>query len=252
MSIKSKVVEHIFEDINFNGKHVLDAGTGNGLFTVKLVQKIGKAKGDRMVTSIDLDETKFDNVRSRLQGQQGKYIEFIKADLASLSFIDDNSYDIIFAHHVISRINTRPLKAAQALYEFYRVLKPGSHLIINELYPLNHSQRNEYKNFIRLNKLKRMISIVLETNISSRIYPEDLAYILQKVGFEKTSIKAFQDQMFHIKLFESVKDEIKTGLEKIEDEKVKNYLRDELKDIEKDYRDVPGVIPPQYVIKLEK
>ena len=252
MSVNGQIDDYMFQDLSFNGKQVLDAGTGNGIFTVKLIQKVAKAKGTRKVVSVDIDETKFDKVSARLKGQQSKYVEFVRADLASLSFMGDNTFDIVFCHHIIHIINSRPLKASQALYEFYRVLKPKGFLIINENYPLNSTHNKEYRNFYDLKKMKYMLSMYFDRTISPRIYPEDLAYILKKIGFAKTELKAFQDQTFHIKLFEHFHDEIKNQIPKIEDKVLKDYFNNKLNEVKQSYHNNPGVIPPQYVINLVK
>ncbi len=252
MSMTGTIEEFMFEGINFNAKQVLDAGTGKGLFTTRLVQLVGKAKGNRKIISIDMDADKFKNVTARLKGNQKKYIEFIKADLASLSFIDDNTFDIIFCHHIIHIINTRPLKAAQALYEFNRVLKSHGTLIINENYPINGAHNDEYKIFSELKRLKAMLFTYLNKKLSPRIYPEDLVYILKKVGFAKTDIKAFKDQSFHIKLFDHFFNEINNEVQKIKDTILKKFFENQLNTLKQTYKSTPGAIPPQYVIKLTK
>ncbi|MCK4666144.1 methyltransferase domain-containing protein [Candidatus Dependentiae bacterium] len=252
MSMTGNIEEFMFEGINFNAKQILDAGTGKGLFTTRLVQLVGKAKGNRKIISIDMDAEKFKNVTARLKGNQKKYIEFIKADLASLSFIEDNTFDIIFCHHIIHIINTRPLKATQALYEFNRVLKTHGTLIINENYPINGAHSEEYKIFSELKRLKTILYIYLNKQLSPRIYPEDIAYILKKIGFEKTNIKAFKDQTFHIKLFDHFFNEIKVEVQRIEDTFLKTFFENRLNTIRQTYKTTPGTIPPQYVIKLTK
>ncbi len=252
MSMTGNIEEFMFEGLNFNAKQILDAGTGKGLFTTRLVQLVGKAKGNRKIISIDMDADKFKNVTARLKGNQKKYIEFIKADLASLSFIDDNTFDIIFCHHIIHIINTRPLKAAQALYEFNRVLKSQGTLIINENYPISGAQSDSYKIFSELKRLKKLLYTYLDKQLSPRIYPEDLAYILKKVGFAKTDIKAFKDQPFHIKLFNHFFNEIKNGIKTINDPVLIKFFENSLNTIKQTYNSTPGSVPPQYVIKLTK
>ncbi len=252
MAFNGSIEEYMFLDLSFNAKMILDAGTGNGIFTTKLVQLVSKAKGDRKIFSVDIDEKKFENVKSRLKGNQSNIIEFVKADLSSLSFIDDNTFDIIFCHHIIHIINSRPLKAAQALYEFHRVLKPEGILVINENYPANGSHYQDYLNFINLKKLKTLLFTFVGKQLSPRIYPEDLSYILKKIGFSKTDVKAFQDQAFPPKIFDLFFNEIKDEIQKLDDYKFKEYCENKLNSIKQAYGKNPGMIPPQYVIKLVK
>ena len=68
-------------------------------------------------------------------------VEFIKADLTCMPQIKNESVDLIVCHATICAVNNRPLKAVKALSEFYRVLKKGGWLIIDDESPLPKLRR---------------------------------------------------------------------------------------------------------------
>lgn len=101
-----------FENLN----HVLDAGAGNGQWTICMAEK------NKQVTAIDYTQSRV-NVLSILQQDLGiSNLKVEQGNTENLHF-PDNSFDGLFSYSVVYLTDYR-----KTIKEFHRVLKPGGKL----------------------------------------------------------------------------------------------------------------------------
>ncbi|HZD60418.1 MAG TPA: methyltransferase domain-containing protein [Anaerolineae bacterium] len=106
-----------------DGDTVLDAGTGPGIYAIKIAEKARDAR----IHGVDLSPN-FLKLAERNAREAGfDHIEFAQGDLESLPF-DDGHFDKLVCAGVISAVPDRE-KAAR---EIYRVVKHGGRALITE------------------------------------------------------------------------------------------------------------------------
>ncbi|MHA3964964.1 MAG: class I SAM-dependent methyltransferase [Candidatus Thorarchaeota archaeon SMTZ1-45] len=108
---------------DISGGDVLDVGTDNGDF-IKVLMKTFKEYST--FTGVDISDEELDKARERFKDDP---VEFMVMNAESLTF-DDEQFDTVcmsYTIHHLENIDT-------VLAEMYRVLKPGGHFIIQEMY----------------------------------------------------------------------------------------------------------------------
>jgi ubiquinone/menaquinone biosynthesis C-methylase UbiE len=102
------------------GKSVLDAGCGTGIFSI-----IFANKGADQVTGIDISEGSLQTAQSLKEKFRLKNAVFQKQDMLALPF-PDKSFDIVWAWGTVHH-TTDPFKA---IVELNRVLKPSGSILL--------------------------------------------------------------------------------------------------------------------------
>jgi ubiquinone/menaquinone biosynthesis C-methylase UbiE len=102
------------------GKSILDAGCGTGIFSI-----IFANKGADQVTGIDISEGSLHTAQSLKEKFGLKNAEFEKQDMLALPF-PDRSFDIVWAWGTVHH-TTDPFKAID---ELIRVLKPSGSILL--------------------------------------------------------------------------------------------------------------------------
>lgn len=100
---------------------ILDLGCGKGRHS------IGFALSGFKVSACDLSELAIDIVARKAQEQSVK-IDCLKCDILDLPY-KDNSFDALFAYHVVSHTDTNGLK--KAIAEITRVVKSGGEIYMD-------------------------------------------------------------------------------------------------------------------------
>lgn len=110
------------------GLDVLDAGCGPGFYAQALVE------GGARVTACDASPTMVDLTRSRV----GDRADVRVADIdQALDWLPDDSQDVAVMALVIHHLERRDV----ALNELHRVLRPGGHLIVSTVHPMDDWRR---------------------------------------------------------------------------------------------------------------
>jgi ubiquinone/menaquinone biosynthesis C-methylase UbiE len=104
------------------GSRVLEVAPGPGYFAIELA-KIGGYS----ITGLDLSKT-FVEIAMRNAAQAGVAVDFQRGDASQMPF-DDQSFDFLLCRAAFKNF-ARPVAA---LYEMYRVLKPGGRALIIDL-----------------------------------------------------------------------------------------------------------------------
>ena len=105
------------------GGKVLDVCTGKGAFIETLMKTLNSF--DSFV-GVDIDQDDLTKARERFMGQP---VQFLMMDATNLQF-DDASFDTVCIANSLHHLDDIP----RVLAEMNRVLKPGGHFIVEEMY----------------------------------------------------------------------------------------------------------------------
>lgn len=108
---------------SISGGHVLDVATGGGGFIQVLVENL---RDYTAITGIDTSERALESARQRFSHEA---VHFLLMDAAHLDF-PDAAFDTVCISHSLHHLAELP----RVLAEMLRVLKPGGHFILSEMY----------------------------------------------------------------------------------------------------------------------
>ena len=180
--------KRLIEIMNINSKDkIIDVGSGTG----DLTKIILKENQNVLIYSVDLNLEMLNEAKKRFNDQQKKNIKFINANAENLPF-ENNFFD----KYVISFCLRNITYIEKALYESFRILKPGgifyclefsapASSVINKIY-------SKYKNKIvpfmgeKVANNKNAYKY-LEESISQFPNQKILLDKINNAGFEKTS-----------------------------------------------------------------
>lgn len=195
--VGSRFVFHTLGQVK--GQKVLDAGCGDGLFSIELAQK------GAIVYGVDISEPALNRARSRVQQLQLDHrICLLRASAAQLPFAT-SYFDSIICHSVLEHIPDD----VESLKEMNRVLKPSGRLVLtvpadfetaNRIFPrlakallrLPRKVRAKIgsRPLVEAESLLQFCSLVIERyNQRFGYSEEDIPNKLQMAGFESTSFR---------------------------------------------------------------
>lgn len=122
-----------------NSNHVLVVGSGNGVSAIKIHLFTGCK-----VTAIDISQEMVDRAREK----QIPEVEFMQGDAENLKF-PDNTFDVVISESVTGFTNK-----VRSISEYYRVLKHGGYIGLNEVtWMFNPSQeiKDYYQELMGIN-----------------------------------------------------------------------------------------------------
>jgi SAM-dependent methyltransferase len=244
-----KSQDFVLKDINLRRLLIVDAGTGAANTTLWLAQKLKEADGGRII-SIDNDAEVFPDAKAKLSDFRN-VVEFLRADL-TLVPIGNESVDLIVCHATMCAINDRPLKAVRALSEFYRILKKGGWLIIDDEYPLPKASKPEQEVQVKRWQTYKAIAELVNGEHYTEIYPEELEFAAKLVGFKNVELKKFEGGPLSEEAMNEWKEEMPGLINEIEDEDLKTAFRKIVERIWKRYKEQGGIFPPYYVMRMKK
>lgn len=106
------------DSLDFSGERVLDAGCGQGQWSIALAQRF------QHVDAIDMNGTRLGVLHTMIQTMGIANIHVQKGSIDSLPY-DDGTFDAVFCYDVIMFTHIE-----KVLREFYRVLIPGGRLYV--------------------------------------------------------------------------------------------------------------------------
>lgn len=244
-----KSQDFVLKDINLRRLLIVDAGTGAANTTLWLAQKLKEADGGRII-SIDNDAEVFPDAKAKLSDFRN-VVEFLRADL-TLVPIGNESVDLIVCHATMCAINDRPLKAVRALSEFYRILKKGGWLIIDDEYPLPKASKPEQEVQVKRWQTYKAVAELVNGEHYTEIYPEELEFAAKLVGFKNVELKKFEGGPLSEEAMNEWKEEMPGLINEIEDEDLKMAFKKIVERIWKRYKEQGGIFPPYYVMRMKK
>jgi ubiquinone/menaquinone biosynthesis C-methylase UbiE len=111
---------------NLNGKTVLDAGCGTGIFISKILPS-----GTKKIVGIDLSEKMLDYARKR--SKQSPNVELIHGSIKKIPY-PDNYFDLVVSFNVFQYVE----KLDKVLTELYRVLNNKRHMVFSIRHPIRN------------------------------------------------------------------------------------------------------------------
>ncbi|MGR3661793.1 MAG: class I SAM-dependent methyltransferase [Paracoccaceae bacterium] len=161
-------------------KHILDLGCGTGE-----VSKVLFALGHR-VTGLDFSDAMLAKARSK-HADKGDRAAFLSGDVEMI-LQSDAKYDAVTCRHVVWTL----LEPQRALEDWFRVLKPGGHLVIFDGNFMQKPLKDRFLNKI-IGKISNAKPAILQTqNMAIRkrlpfadgLGFDDLAKLAGRAGFE--------------------------------------------------------------------
>jgi len=250
MIISMSSRDFMLKGIDIRGLVIMDAGTGAANTTLWLASKLKEAGGGRII-SIDNDPETFTEAKRKL-GQLAELVEFVEADLTSMPQIENESVDIIICHATICAVNNRPLKALKALSEFYRTLKKGGWLIIEDEFPLPTASKPEEEVQVKRWQIYKSIAELVDGEHYTEIYPEELAFAAKLVGFKDIELRRFEGEPLSEDVMSEWREMMRELITKIDDENLKQTFHKAIERIWCTYKEQGGNFPPYYVMRMRK
>lgn len=242
--------DFMLRGISLRGMVVMDAGTGAGNITLWLARKL-KEDGGKKIFSIDNDPETFPDAKNKL-GVLAELVDFVKADLTCMPQIESESIDLIVCGATICAVNDRPLKAVKALSEFYRVLKKGGWLIVDDEYPLLKASKPEEEVQVKRWQTYKSMAELVDGEHYTEIYPEELEFAAKVVGFKDTELKKFEGGPLSEEAMNEWREEMPKLISKIDDEDLKRAFQRATDRIWKKYKEQGGIFPSYYVMRMKK
>lgn len=250
--MKGKVVnsrEFMLKGINLQDLVVIDAGTGAANTTLWLTQKLTIA-GGRGIVSLDHDPKTFLAAKKKLGGL-AKPVDFVAADLTCIP-IKSESIDLIVCHATMCAINDRPLKAVKALLEFFRVVKHGGWLLIDDEYPLPKASTPKEEVQVKRWQTYKALAELVEGDHYTEIYPEELEFAAKFTGFKDVEWKKFEGGPLSEEVMNEWSELMSNLLNEIDNKDLRIAFKKLVERIQDEYRIHGGVFPPYYVIRMRK
>ncbi len=242
--------DFMLKGINLGSLVIMDAGTGAANTTFWLASKLKEAGGGRII-SIDNDPETFSDAERKL-GKLTELVEFVKADLTDMPQIKSESIDLIVCHATICAVNNRPLKAVKALSEFYRVLKKGDWLIIDDEYPMPKASKPEEEVQAKRWQTYKSVAELVSGEHYTEIYPEELEFSAKLVGFKDIELQKFEGDPLSEEAMNEWREEMPKIIDKIDDENLKVAFQKAIEGIWKIYKEQGGIFPSYYVMRMKK
>jgi len=134
--VKPKIRDRVLDSIPWRGdENVLDVGCGRGLFLIGAAKRLktGKATGVDIWQSEDLSGNSVEAAlgNAKAEGVAGR-IKIETADARKLPFAA-GSFDVVVSSLALHNISSSQ-ERAKAVNEIARVLKPGGHLAIFDIF----------------------------------------------------------------------------------------------------------------------
>ena len=108
------------------GQLCLDIGCGGGDVTMELARRVGprgKAVG------ADIDETQLDIARREVDAKDIRNVEFRLLDIRATNDDIGSIFEIVYARLLLTHLDD----PSQAVAAFYRYLRPGGHVILEDI-----------------------------------------------------------------------------------------------------------------------
>lgn len=119
-------VDELVAGIDVPGKTVLDFGCGTGGMALHLAQRY-----QATVIGIDINERMLIDAESRVPAAQKQLISFMLSGQDGSLPLADSSVDVVLSKGVIVHLTV--VERERAYAEFFRILKPGGRLVVNDL-----------------------------------------------------------------------------------------------------------------------
>lgn len=242
--------EYFFNGVDFVDKLILDAGTGGGGTTERLVRKVIEAGNSSRIISVDHNQAALDNVRGEL-GDKAEIVQFLKADMTGMPQVESSSVDIIVCTDVLCMVEMCPLRSLKVLSELKRVLKPNGQLVMGEQIPASKATASRERVWARRWQIFKAMNHLLERRHLEEIAPEDLEFCLATLGFGSIRWAIFRG--------EDLGDSVEWGLnrplataKRLSDQLLQQAFAKQIDELRGVFAEHGGAFLPYYVMHARK
>lgn len=245
--------KYFWQNIDLNGKVILDAGTGFGITTSEIARRINSQKLKGRIISVDIDPQSFKLARKRLL-EKGllHLVTFVKADLSYMPEIQTESVDIIISTRTISDINSYPCRLIRAISEFYRVLRKEGRCILSDEPPLLKATCEDEKVAVMRWQLVKAISHLIGRQHSNEVEPDDLEFIANLVGFKECRYAMFKGEAITERRISHFLKRATEMTTRIDDSKLRNAFLEKIRTVKEIFRKEGGFLAPRYIFHARK
>ncbi|RQD69752.1 MAG: class I SAM-dependent methyltransferase [Tindallia sp. MSAO_Bac2] len=246
--------QYLWEGLNLDGKTVLEGGTSWGNTTGRIAEKVREFNWKTKLISVDIDDSHFDEIKEKLS-EDFTELNLRKGDLSKLDFVEDNSIDVVICNYTLSSVNQFPLRAIQALKEFYRVLKPAGQLIIMEEIPLWAVEHRDYPYWSQRLRVIKSISVLKAMAHFNEIHPIDLEEALKINGYKDIryqEFKEFIDSSLATRFLDKRKQTLLKGYNDIDNENLTKGFVEITEKLMKELEKEESFAAPAYIMKAVK
>jgi len=251
--------EYFWQDVDLDGKVVLDAGTGFGLTTCEIARRISQQKHKGRIISVDIDSESFKMARKRLlaEGLRSlanlrKLVSFVRADLSNMPEVASNSIDVVVSTRTVADINSRPCRLVRAVAEFYRVLKPNGQIMLSDECPLLRTQNKEQEVAVMRWQLVKAVSHQTRTPHANEVEPEDLEFAMELIGFRKCRWAIFRGDKITQQRINHFVSRASENARLIDNQKLADAFLEEIQRVKNLFKEQAGILPPRYVLHAKK
>lgn len=155
--------DFMLDKVKWKGnEHVLDVGTGRGLFMIGAAKRLttGKSIGTDIWNQEDLSGNTIENAykNAELENVKDK-IEVRNEDIRQMNFAD-KTFDVVFSMYCLHNIDEKS-QQEKACFEIARVLKPGGKAFIGDFVPTHDYASFFTKAGLNVNSSKSYFNIAL-------------------------------------------------------------------------------------------
>lgn len=120
--------DKVFEVLNLSqGIVFLDAGCGDGYFSVEVALRLGS---NSKIITVDVHKESLEKLRKEIEERELSNIEILEADITKRLPLEDKSVDIYFIANVLHGFDED--EKERVLKEAKRILKEGGKLVVIE------------------------------------------------------------------------------------------------------------------------
>jgi len=244
---------YFWQDIELDGKTVLDAGTGFGLTTSEIAKRIHQQKHKGKIISVDLDPQAFEDAQELLQAQGLlKYLTFVKADLSNMPEIESETIDVIISTRTLADINSTPCRLTRAIAEFHRVMKRESHIVLSDECPLHTASTKEEEVAVSRWQLVKSISHLTGRPHANEIQPEDLEFTMKLIGFKDCQWAVFKGEKISKQRIDHFVKRTTELTRKIAGPKLKTAFLERINQVKAMFDKQGGIFPLRYILHGRK
>jgi SAM-dependent methyltransferase len=244
MYSKEETLETALADVELKGARVLIAGGGRR--SARAV--IDQSPEHLTVACVPDDPGKIDRIINELGGQRNDS-DVIQVDLSTPGLFKNNSFDVIFADYLVSKLDTfAPRKHIIVLQNLYDYLKSGGEIVLLDIepdapppFPMDYSSvelqivvnnqidaENEINNATRYRFYRRVRKLVIDLALKGGIpgftqLPGDwVEKWLSACGFENVDAR-LASRLIQVEIEEHWEKRIRQFIRLIEDLKLRKY-----------------------------
>ncbi|MCC5909596.1 MAG: class I SAM-dependent methyltransferase [Clostridiaceae bacterium] len=246
--------KYLWNEVNLDGKIVLEGGTSWGNTTSIIARKVRENGWKTRLFSVDIDDSHFKEIEERLK-DDFEELALIKGDLSNLDFMDSESVDAIICNYTLSSVNQFPLRAVKAVKEFYRVLKPGGKLLINEEMPIWSVNVGDYEYWSKRLRIIKSINTLKAMAHFNEIHPQDLKEVLETAGFMEVESREFKEKInseMAIKFLDKRKQSLIKGRNDLHNEKLIQGYTELTEELLKKFEESEEYFLPAYIMRAIK